>query len=74
MQLLETSGVADAAPLAASLSAAGFRLTGVVAVVDVEAGLELLQQEIAQAQVTWKGDVTRQHIMCRLHLLHLLAG
>lgn len=51
MQLLETSGVADAEPLAASLSRAGFRLTAVVAVVDAEAGLEVLEQPVAVAQV-----------------------
>lgn len=55
LQLLETSGVADAEPLAASLGKSGFRLTGVVAVVDAEAGLELLQQDIAQAQVVLGG-------------------
>eukprot|EP00775_Hariotina_reticulata_P001519 gene1519-1856_t len=51
LQLLETSGVADAEPLAASLTAAGFRLTAVVAVIDAEAGLAVLKQPIAVAQL-----------------------
>ncbi|WIA21989.1 hypothetical protein OEZ85_004344 [Tetradesmus obliquus] len=48
--LLETSGVADAEPLAASLAAAGFRLAGVVVLVDAEAGLGVLTQDVAVAQ------------------------
>jgi hypothetical protein len=51
LQLLETSGVADAEPLAASLAAAGFKLTGVAVLVDAEAGQAVLQQEVAVAQV-----------------------
>jgi G3E family GTPase len=50
-ELLESSGVADAEPLAASLAAAGFRLASVAVVVDAEAGLAVLQQEVAVAQV-----------------------
>jgi G3E family GTPase len=50
-QLLETSGVADAEPLAASLAAAGFKLTGVAVLVDAEAGQAVLQQDVAVAQV-----------------------
>jgi hypothetical protein len=51
LQLLETSGVADAEPLAASLAVAGFKLTGVAVLVDAEAGQAVLQQEVALAQV-----------------------
>lgn len=50
-QVVETSGVADAEPLGASLAAAGFQLDAVVAVVDAEAGMAALEQPIAQAQV-----------------------
>lgn len=51
MQVLETSGVADAGALAHMLSQHGFRLDCVVAVVDAEAGLTALEQEIAVLQV-----------------------
>eukprot|EP00879_Flechtneria_rotunda_P032504 GHRR01035720.1.p1 GENE.GHRR01035720.1~~GHRR01035720.1.p1 ORF type:complete len:581 (+),score=283.94 GHRR01035720.1:1040-2782(+) len=49
--LLETSGVADAGPLADTLAAAGFRLTGVVTVIDVEAAQTVLTQDVTQAQL-----------------------
>ncbi|KAF8063826.1 yciC [Scenedesmus sp. PABB004] len=49
--LLETSGVADAEPLAAALAGAGFRLAAVVAVVDAEAGQAALCQDVAVAQL-----------------------
>ncbi|GFH22921.1 CobW C-terminal domain-containing protein [Haematococcus lacustris] len=52
VQVVETSGVGDAEPLAALLLAHGFRLEAVVAVVDAEAGLAALQQQaVARAQV-----------------------
>lgn len=52
LQLLETSGVADVEPLAALLTSSGFKLSGVVAVVDAEAGSSQLQhEEVALAQV-----------------------
>lgn len=51
LQLVETSGVADAEPLAAALASHGCRLECVVAVVDAEAGAAALQQEVAAAQV-----------------------
>jgi G3E family GTPase len=51
-QLLETSGVADVEPLASLLTSSGFKLAGVVAVVDAEAGSSQLQgEEVALAQV-----------------------
>jgi G3E family GTPase len=51
-QLLETSGVADVEPLASLLSSSGFKLAGVVAVVDAEAGSSQLKHEdVALAQV-----------------------
>ncbi|KAG2450152.1 hypothetical protein HYH02_000254 [Chlamydomonas schloesseri] len=49
--LVETSGAADAGPLAEALIDAGFRLDAVVAVVDAEAGREALQHPVARAQV-----------------------
>ncbi|GFH22920.1 cobalamin synthesis protein p47k, partial [Haematococcus lacustris] len=53
VQVVETSGVGDAEPLAALLLAHGFRLEAVVAVVDAEAGLAALQQQaVARAQVS----------------------
>jgi G3E family GTPase len=64
LQLLETSGVADAEPLAASLAAAGFRLTGVAALVDAEAGQEVLQQEVAVAQVRCSHVCSRCSVAC----------
>lgn len=52
VQLLETSGVADVEPLASLLTSSGFKLAGVVAVVDAEVGSsQLQQQEVALAQV-----------------------
>ena len=56
MQLLETSGVADVEPLASLLSSSGFKLAGVVAVVDAEAGaVQLQEEEVALAQVRGGG-------------------
>ncbi|KAG2500026.1 hypothetical protein HYH03_002307 [Edaphochlamys debaryana] len=49
--LVETSGAADAGPLAEALVAGGFRLDCVVAVVDAEAGPDALRQPVARAQV-----------------------
>jgi Ni2+-binding GTPase involved in maturation of urease and hydrogenase len=50
--LLETSGVSDAGALADLLAGCGFRLHGVVAVLDAEAGTQQLQQHaVALAQV-----------------------
>eukprot|EP00198_Chlamydomonas_reinhardtii_P013938 XP_001703275.1 predicted protein [Chlamydomonas reinhardtii] len=49
--LVETSGAADAGPLAEALVEAGFRLDAVVAVVDAEAGPEALKHPVARAQV-----------------------
>jgi G3E family GTPase len=52
MQLLETSGVADVEPLASLLTSSGFKLAGVVTVVDAEeGGRQLQQEEVALAQV-----------------------
>lgn len=52
VQLLETSGVADVEPLAALLTSSGFKLAGVVTVVDAEAGSSQLEHEgVALAQV-----------------------
>ncbi len=48
---METSGVADAEPLAQSLAKQGFRLDCIVAVVDADAGLAALEQPVAVAQV-----------------------
>jgi G3E family GTPase len=51
-QLIETSGVADAQPLASLLAKHGFELECVVAVVDGEAGLTTLShQPVAAAQL-----------------------
>ncbi|GLI69138.1 hypothetical protein VaNZ11_013695 [Volvox africanus] len=50
--LVETSGAADAGPLAEALTAAGFRLDAVVAVVDAEAGRQALEHPVAQAQIS----------------------
>lgn len=47
----QTSGAADAGPLAEALVEAGFRLDAVVAVVDAEAGPEALKHPVARAQV-----------------------
>ncbi len=50
--VVETSGAADAGPLAAALAAAGFRLDCVVAVVDAEAGRQALADHpVAAAQL-----------------------
>jgi G3E family GTPase len=52
VQLLETSGVADVEPLASMLTSNGFKLAGVVTVVDAEAGsYQIQQEEVALAQV-----------------------
>ena len=52
LQLLETSGVADVDPLTSLLTSCGFKLAGVVTVVDAEAGSSQLQQKgVALAQV-----------------------
>lgn len=54
-QLVETSGAADAASLAAALAAGGFALDLVVAVVDAEAGADFLRsQAVARSQVRLK--------------------
>ncbi|GLC44351.1 hypothetical protein PLESTB_000479000 [Pleodorina starrii] len=49
--LVETSGAADAGPLAEALVGGGFRLDAVVTVVDAEAGAEALRHPVARAQV-----------------------
>lgn len=55
--MLETSGVADVEPLASMLTSSGFKLAGVVTVVDAEAGSSQLQHEdVALAQVGWRED------------------
>jgi len=60
-QLLETSGVADVEPLASMLTSSGFKLAGVVTVVDAEAGSSQLQhEEVALAQVGWMEVVLLQ--------------
>ncbi|GIL73249.1 hypothetical protein Vretimale_4853 [Volvox reticuliferus] len=50
--LVETSGAADAGPLAEALMAAGYRLDAVVAVVDAEAGRQALEHPVAHAQIS----------------------
>ncbi|GIL42728.1 hypothetical protein Vafri_659 [Volvox africanus] len=49
---MQTSGAADAGPLAEALTAAGFRLDAVVAVVDAEAGRQALGHPVAHAQLS----------------------
>jgi hypothetical protein len=64
-QLLETSGVADAEPLAGALGRAGLRLSCVVTLVDAEQGLAALEQEVAVAQVSTGGKGEAKGQVCR---------